>query len=64
MKYYVCKKMRLLTHLHKNGFMPIRTQPDIKNPKYLVWIFENSEELRDCVESYYNSETFVNKIDC
>ena len=61
MKYYVCKKMRLLTYLQENGFNFIKTQQDRNNPAFLVWIFRDSKELRDCVESYYNSSNFVNK---
>ena len=51
-KYYVCKRMRLLEFLIKKGYVPIRTEPDIQNPKYNVWIYENSIELADAIEEY------------
>ena len=51
-KYYICKRLRMLEYLKSKGFLPIRTEPDIKNPKYSIWIFENSSELMDNIEQY------------
>ena len=59
MKFYVCKRMRLLTLLQENGFKYLKQQKDRNNPRYSVWIFEDTPELRSTVESYYNSEEFI-----
>lgn len=61
MKCYVCKKIRLLAYLQEHGFNFIKTQPDRNNPDFLVWIFIDSKELRNCIEEYYNSEKFINR---
>ena len=51
-KFYICKRLRMLEHLKKNGFLPIRSEPDIHNPRYTVWIFENSPELLDTIDEF------------
>lgn len=61
MKFYVCKRMRLLNYLMDKGFNFIKTQRDRRNPHYIVWIFKDSPELRECVEEYYNSNEFYNR---
>ena len=50
--YYVCTRLRMLEFLRNKGFLPIMTLPDIKNPAYYVWRFENTPELADAVEEY------------
>ena len=62
MDFYVCRKIRVLTHLQAEGFNFIKTQRDRKNPNRLVWIFKDSPELRASVERYYSSDSFVNKL--
>lgn len=61
MKYYVCKKMRLMIFLQNNGFNFIKTQKDRNNPHYIVWIYEDTPILRDAIEVYYNGEEFINR---
>lgn len=58
MKYYVCKKMRLLTFLQQKGFKLIKAQSDRENPLYVVWIFEDTPELRSAIEEYYSTGWF------
>lgn len=58
-KTYVCRRLRLLTHLLQNGFEPFRTQPDVKNPRMCVWLFVDCPELRDCIEDYYSQPFFT-----
>lgn len=57
-KYYVCKKMRLLTFLQQKGFQFIKAQNDRENPLYVVWIFEDTPELRSTIEEYYSTGWF------
>lgn len=54
-KPYVCRKMRLLTFLIKNGFYPFASRIDNKDNTRLVWLFNDSVELRCAIESYYNN---------
>lgn len=56
MKYgekYICKRYRLLSFLKSKGFLPETTLPDRDNPKFNVWIFNNSEELEAVLEEYF-----------
>lgn len=62
MDFYVCRKIRILTHLQKDGFQFIKSQRDRNNPNRLVWIFIDSPELRESVERYYSSESFIKKL--
>lgn len=59
--FYVCKRLRMLEHLKKNGYLPIRSEPDINNPKYTVWIFKNSEGLADTIEEYLIEQEKIKK---
>ena len=52
-KTYVCRRMRVLSHLLQNGFEPFAVSTDFNNPKYKVWLFTETKELRDSVEEYY-----------
>ena len=52
-QYYICKRFRLLEYLKTKGFLPIQTLPDLNNPKYNVWKFENSIELEDTIRDYF-----------
>lgn len=56
MNYYVCRRMKLMSYLTKKGFMFTATLPDMHNPKYHVWLYEDSEELRAVVEEYYTTK--------
>ena len=44
-EYFICKTSRMLEYLRKLGFIPIKTLPDYKNPKYYVWKFEQTPEF-------------------
>ena len=52
MKYYVVKTMRLASYLCSKGFKIIKEQPDRNNPKYKVWLFEDTVQLRGCLMNY------------
>lgn len=54
--YYICKRLRLLDYLMEKGFKPKKTLPDARNPKYNVWIFDNSPELADSVEDFIRQQ--------
>lgn len=50
---YVCRRMKLCSFLLSKGFKYERTEPDKFNPKYSVWIFKNTPELKLAIEEYY-----------
>lgn len=54
-EYYVCRRLRLLGHLQQNGFEPVETIPDAKNPRYRCWLFVSTPALLQAVEDYYNN---------
>ena len=58
---YVCKKLRLCVFLMQKGFTYLEEREDKFNPKFKVWIFEQSPELRVAIEEYYNREEFKNR---
>lgn len=44
-QFFICKTTRMLEFLRKKGFIPVRTLPEIHNPKYFVWVFEQTPEF-------------------
>lgn len=52
--YYVCKRLRLCHFLLMKGFNFDSYRPDKYNPKFLVWIFKNSDKLQQAVSEYYS----------
>lgn len=52
-KYYTCKRLRMLEYLKSKGFIPYLTLPDVANPRYNVWRFENTPELEKAIEEYF-----------
>ena len=53
MKTYVCRKIRLYQYLSSKGYVPYKTCIDKYNCKRLVWLYDDSDGLRDAVEEYY-----------
>ena len=51
--HYTVKRLRLLEYLMRHGFTPVVTIPDPTNYKYNWWQFENSPELEDAIERYF-----------
>lgn len=50
MNEYVIYSKRLANELVSRGFKLIRTELNIKYPKYLVFIFEDSKDLRSFIK--------------
>ena len=55
---YVCRRLRICTYLLQNGFNYVAEVEDKHNPKYKVWLFENTPELHVAVENYYSKDVF------
>lgn len=58
---YVCRKLRLLIFLQNKGFNYIASMEDKYNPKYFVWLFVDTPELREAIEDYYDQVPKINK---
>lgn len=50
---YICRRIRLCSYLLERGFNYIKVEPDIRNPRYNVWLFNRTPELLEEVENYY-----------
>ena len=53
---YVCRRMKLCSFLLSKGFKYERVEQDKFNPKYQVWIFKNTPELKLAIEEYYSQK--------
>ncbi len=51
---YVCKTIRLMNYLCKK-FDVIKVQRDNKNSNYIIFLFEDTEELREYLSKYKNN---------
>ena len=49
-KDFIIYNLRLARYLIDNGFIYKKTAVNINNPKYNVYYFEDSNELRNAVE--------------
>ena len=52
-KTYVCKRLRLCRHLMDYGFHPFRIVPDRNNPRYNVYLFEQTPALEKVLSDYF-----------
>lgn len=53
MSFYVCRKLYLYYYLTQRGFEPKSTRPDKFNCKKLVWLYDDTPELRNVIEEFY-----------
>ena len=49
---YVIKTQRMCVYLQNKGFKLIKAVRDRNNPKYFVYLFEDTQELRDTLNNY------------
>lgn len=50
---FLVKKQHLVGWLMMKGFKLKRMPPDEKNPKFNVFIFNNSEQLQEAITDYF-----------
>lgn len=53
MATYVCTKRFIYNELTKRGFKPYKVAPDMYDCERLVWLYDDSRELRDIVDECY-----------
>ena len=58
MKTYVCRKIYMYNFLTARGFEPFAVQPDKYDCHRLIWLYEDTDKLRDAIEEYYNQPWF------
>ena len=49
---YIIKHLRLKTYLESLGFICEGAMPDRYNPRYSVFLFKDTKELRQALDSY------------
>lgn len=52
---FVCRSLTLMNHLVREGFDCKKVKPDNKNSKYVVFCFEDTIELRECLDGYFKN---------
>lgn len=56
MKSFICKRLRLFTYLTEKGFTPTEVLPDSQNPKFNVFLFDETPELTAAVVQYLTTD--------
>ena len=56
-KYEYVKSLRLAGYLMQNGFRIIRINHNLKVSGKDIYVFEQSEALKDCIFDYINKKT-------
>lgn len=51
---YIVRTLKLKKHLENLGFRIEGTMPNKDIPNFLVWLFEDTKELRQAVKEYCN----------
>ena len=49
---YVIKTQRMCVYLQNKGFKLIKSARDRNNPKYFVYLFEDTKEFRQALNKY------------
>lgn len=56
---FVCKRLRLCQYLIDRGINPCETIPDESNPKYNVFLFEETPELNVALVRYFAKDSYT-----
>lgn len=52
MKVFYCFSTQLCRYLYTHGFKHIYTKPNSHKPWLDVWVFEDTEDLRQAISTY------------
>lgn len=55
-KYFKCFSAKIAQYLCRKGFQMIKTEVNFKNPKYNVFVFEDTQELRKVFDQYLTTK--------
>lgn len=53
MSLYVCRRIKLYSFLTEHNFKPKYIQPDKYDPDRLIWLYEETDDLKRAVSFYY-----------
>lgn len=56
MTQFLCNRLRLCTYLMDRGFYPAQVLPDANNPRFSVFLFDETPELTSAVNKYFNED--------
>jgi len=62
LKTFYVKSMRLAGYLMQNGFVLHGIQPDANSNRRNLFLFTNSNELLQAIESYKNNKSQYNAV--
>lgn len=55
-KPYIVYSHKLMRHLGEKGFTPFATAPNTKFPTKIVFIYDNTDELLEEINTYLNNK--------
>lgn len=58
---YIVKTLRQMNYLCNKGFQVKKIEKDIHNSDKVVFAFEKSKELLDCLNNYYKEKNIKRK---
>lgn len=61
MKLFQCSRLRLCNYLMERGFFPVQTEPDPQNPRYKIYLFEETPALTSAVVRYFATDCYTAK---
>lgn len=61
MKLFRCPRLRLCNYLMERGFFPVQTEPDPQNPRYKIYLFEETPALTSAVVRYFATDCYTAK---
>lgn len=61
MKTFKCTRLRLCNYLMDRGFSPYRVEPDPSNPRYKIYLFEETPALTAAVVRYFSTDCYTAK---
>lgn len=59
MKTFVCTRMRLCNYLMDKGFFPYEIRPDEQNPKYRIYLFNETPALKAAALRYFSVDCYT-----
>ena len=62
MKTFLCNRLRMYTYLVDRGFSPVQVLPDADNPRYRMFLFEETPELTTAVNRYFASDCMTARL--
>lgn len=54
--YYVVRKLELVNYLCRRGFEIKKVEDSFENPRFKIFLFQNTETLRNEINRYYEKE--------